>query len=91
MSTSPLSLSGLFIYPVKSLRGVSLHEADIQDGRLAGDRRWVVVDSAGRFMHQRDYPLTQSTILFIAVLFMTINLAVDVLYGYLDPRIRYTA
>jgi peptide/nickel transport system permease protein len=42
-------------------------------------------------IYQRDYPLTQSTILFIAVMFMTINLAVDVLYGYLDPRIRYRA
>ena len=40
-------------------------------------------------IYQRDYPLTQATILFIAVLFMTINLAVDLLYGYLDPRIRY--
>ncbi len=35
-------------------------------------------------IYQRDYPLTQSTILFVAVMFMTINLAVDVLYGYLD-------
>jgi peptide/nickel transport system permease protein len=42
-------------------------------------------------IYQRDYPLTQSTILFIAVMFMAINLAVDVLYGYLDPRIRYGA
>jgi peptide/nickel transport system permease protein len=42
-------------------------------------------------IYQRDYPLTQSTILFIAVMFMTINLAVDVLYSYLDPRIRYGA
>jgi peptide/nickel transport system permease protein len=42
-------------------------------------------------IYQRDYPLTQSTILFIAVMFMTINLVVDVLYGYLDPRIRYGA
>jgi len=25
----------------------------------------------------------------VAILFMAINLAVDVLYGYLDPRIRY--
>jgi peptide/nickel transport system permease protein len=41
-------------------------------------------------IYQRDYPLTQSTILFIAVMFMTINLAVDLLYGYLDPRIRYS-
>jgi peptide/nickel transport system permease protein len=41
-------------------------------------------------IYQRDYPLTQSTILFIAMLFMTINLAVDLLYSYLDPRIRYS-
>ena len=40
-------------------------------------------------IYQRDYPLTQSTILFVAVMFMAINLAVDVLYAYLDPRIRY--
>jgi peptide/nickel transport system permease protein len=40
-------------------------------------------------IYQRDYPVTQSTILFIAVLFMAINLAVDLVYRYLDPRIRY--
>jgi peptide/nickel transport system permease protein len=40
-------------------------------------------------IYQRDYPVTQSTILFIAVLFMAINLLVDLLYRYLDPRIRY--
>ena len=42
-------------------------------------------------IYQRDYPLTQSTILFIAVMFMTINLVIDLLYSYLDPRIRYAA
>ena len=42
-------------------------------------------------IYQRDYPVTQSTILFIAVLFMAINLAVDLLYRYLDPRIRYAS
>ena len=40
-------------------------------------------------IYQRDYPLTQSTILFVAVMFMSVNLLVDVLYAYLDPRIRY--
>jgi peptide/nickel transport system permease protein len=40
-------------------------------------------------IYQRDYPLTQSTILFVAVMFMAINLVVDMLYAYLDPRIRY--
>src|SRR4029450_4457219 len=41
-------------------------------------------------IYQRDYPLTQSTILFIALLFMTLNLLVDLLYGYLDPRVRHS-
>jgi peptide/nickel transport system permease protein len=40
-------------------------------------------------IYQRDYPVTQSTILFVAVLFMTLNLVVDLVYGYLEPRIRY--
>ena len=42
-------------------------------------------------IYQRDYPLTQSTILFVAVMFMTINLLVDLLYAFLDPRIRYSS
>jgi peptide/nickel transport system permease protein len=40
-------------------------------------------------VYERDYPLVQGTILFIAVLFMLTNLVVDLLYAYLDPRIRY--
>lgn len=40
-------------------------------------------------VYQRDYPLIQGTILFIAALFMLSNLLVDLLYAYLDPRIRY--
>ncbi len=38
---------------------------------------------------ERDYPLVQGAILFIAALFMLSNLLVDLLYAYLDPRIRY--
>ncbi len=40
-------------------------------------------------VYERDYPLVQGTILFIAVMFMVTNLIVDLLYAYLDPRIRY--
>jgi peptide/nickel transport system permease protein len=36
----------------------------------------------------RDYPLIQGAVLLIAVLFLLINLAVDVLYAVVDPRIR---
>jgi len=37
----------------------------------------------------RDYPAVQGSVIFIACLFVMINLAVDISYAYLDPRIRY--
>lgn len=38
---------------------------------------------------QRDYPVVQAGVLFVAGSFVLVNLAVDVLYAYLDPRIHY--
>lgn len=38
---------------------------------------------------QRDYPLIQGIVLVVAVLFVSINLLVDVLYAWLNPRISY--
>jgi peptide/nickel transport system permease protein len=37
----------------------------------------------------RDYPAVQGCILLIAVTYVSMNLIVDVVYGFLDPRIRY--
>lgn len=37
----------------------------------------------------KDYPLIQGTILFLSVIYMGVNLFVDVTYAWLDPRIRY--
>jgi peptide/nickel transport system permease protein len=37
----------------------------------------------------RDYPLVQAAVLFISVVYVFLNLAVDILYVYLDPRIRF--
>jgi ABC-type dipeptide/oligopeptide/nickel transport system permease component len=37
----------------------------------------------------RDYPLVQGCILFIAVTYVSMNLLIDLAYGWLDPRIRY--
>lgn len=37
----------------------------------------------------RDYPIVQSGTLLIAIIFVMINLLVDISYGYLDPRIHY--
>ncbi|HXF81701.1 MAG TPA: ABC transporter permease [bacterium] len=38
---------------------------------------------------QRDYPVLQAVVLVVAVLFVLVNLLVDVIYVALDPRIRY--
>ncbi len=37
----------------------------------------------------RDFPVVQATILWLAIIFSAVNLGVDVLYGFLDPRIKY--
>jgi peptide/nickel transport system permease protein len=37
----------------------------------------------------RDYPLVQGCILLIAVTYVAVNLLTDLLYGFLDPRIRF--
>ena len=40
-------------------------------------------------IYQRDYPTVQGATLLIAVMVMAVNLVVDALYAFLDPRIRY--
>lgn len=40
-------------------------------------------------IHRRDYPVIQGVILFIAAIYVLVNLCVDLLYAFLDPRIRY--
>jgi peptide/nickel transport system permease protein len=37
---------------------------------------------------QKDFPLVQGLILFIAVVYIGINIAIDILYGVIDPRVR---
>lgn len=51
-----MHLSGLFIYPVKSLGGFSVPAAEADELGLIGDRRFLVVDAAGTFLTQRVLP-----------------------------------
>ena len=46
----------------------------------------LLIDAIG----QRDYPLIQGCILVVLVVYMLINLMVDVLYAFIDPRIEYS-
>jgi hypothetical protein len=47
-------IAALYIYPVKSCRGISLEQADCLASGLKFDREWVVVSSNGKAVTQRD-------------------------------------
>lgn len=51
-----MHLGGIFIYPVKSLGGCAVPAAELDELGFIGDRRFMVVDAAGRFLTQRTLP-----------------------------------
>ncbi len=53
---SPLTLSAIYIYPIKSLGGIALQRAQVQKRGLQYDRRWMLVDDQGMFITQRTHP-----------------------------------
>lgn len=68
----------------------------IQVGRLLGGaviiEQIFALPGIGRYIFdaitQRDYPVIQGTVLFFTIMFILVNLFVDVLYGVIDPRIK---
>nr|CAA9354330.1 MAG: Dipeptide transport system permease protein DppB [uncultured Nocardioidaceae bacterium] len=50
------------------------------------------IDGVGGYLfdaiRERDYPVLQGYILFIAIIYSLVNLAVDISYGFIDPRVR---
>lgn len=51
-----LKISGLFVYPIKSLGGSALASAQVNSRGLDHDRRWMLVDENNRFLSQREIP-----------------------------------
>lgn len=51
-----VTLSELWIYPVKSLAGIAVSEATITQAGLRGDREWMIIDEQGAFVSQRKLP-----------------------------------
>lgn len=49
-------ISGLYVYPIKSCAGVALQEVILTETGLEFDRAWMVVDSAGEGLTQRELP-----------------------------------
>ncbi len=50
-----LSLASIHVYPVKSLGGFTVEEANLTDRGLEHDRRWMLVDPEGVFLTQREH------------------------------------
>jgi len=50
------------------------------------------ISGLGRLMidaiKQRDYPIVQGVVLFVAVTFSLVNLLIDIIYGFIDPKIK---
>ncbi|MCH7722126.1 MAG: MOSC domain-containing protein [Bacteroidetes bacterium] len=53
--TNKYFLSGINIYPIKSLGGISLQSATVEERGLQYDRRWMLVDEQNKFITQRLY------------------------------------
>jgi uncharacterized protein YcbX len=51
-----LLLSEIYIYPVKSLAGIKLQTAQVEERGLQHDRRWLVIDQNNNFVSQREKP-----------------------------------
>lgn len=60
------SVSALYIYPVKSLGGISLNTVDLTDRGFRYDRRWLLVDENNQFLTQRQH--TQMALLQAAII-----------------------
>jgi len=50
-----------------------------------GIGKWIV-----NAVYQRDFPIIQGATIIIAVIFILLNLAVDIIYTYLNPRITFS-
>ena len=54
--TNKITIHSLYIYPVKSLAGISLESSQLDKMGLKHDRRWMLVSPSGDFLSQRKVP-----------------------------------
>src|SRR4051794_604098 len=51
-----MRISAINIYPIKSLKGISLESAVVDERGLRYDRRWMLITPDGMFFTQREFP-----------------------------------
>lgn len=79
------------LIPVVTVMGIAL--ALLLTGAVIAENVFAI-NGAGRLLIQsilrRDYPIVQGMVLVVATVFVFSNLIVDILYAFINPRIRYT-
>jgi uncharacterized protein len=94
MSENNLRVSQLFIHPIKSCGGIAVNEAPLIETGFEYDREWMVVDSDGVFVTQRQMPrmaliqptLRASDLVLRAPGMLALHLQLDAVEG--DCRVR---
>jgi uncharacterized protein YcbX len=87
---------GLFVYPVKSCRGIALERGTVGARGLCHDRRWMVVDDTGQFVTQRTQPrlalvdvaITQEALVLSAPQMPALRLPLVPMEGAARRRVR---
>jgi uncharacterized protein len=51
-----MHLQDIYTYPIKSLGGIRMEQANLEERGLQHDRRWMLVDKEGQFLSQRKHP-----------------------------------
>ena len=73
-----LFVQNLYLYPIKSLGGIAVQEAQVEERGFKYDRRWMLVDQSGEFLTQRQYPQ-------LALLQVTLGESELVIFSKVDP------
>lgn len=56
------TVSQLWVYPIKSCRGIPMQGVTVGDWGIAYDREWMIVDERGMFVSQRTHPMMAQSI-----------------------------
>lgn len=76
-----LFVQNLYLYPIKSLGGIAVNEAQVEERGFKHDRRWMLVDQFGEFLTQRQYPQ-------LALLQVTLGMSELTVFSKKDPSRR---
>jgi len=79
------------LIPVVTMAGIQFGDMLANTAIIETVFAWPGISRVGvQAIGARDFPMVQGVVLFVALVFVLVNLFVDLLYTYLDPRIKYS-